>query len=156
MHIYDKPLNEFVAGFVGTPPMNFMRCLVRHTNRGSYLLGLEGFELHADEGLAARLAGFPNDAEVTVGIRPERMRLLFTPDETKPLAALHVAEPEGNEVIVSVRVGGKIWKIRTGKEELGGHFEADKPVNLELDQAKIHLFDILTGERIEAVQAGVS
>ena len=156
MHIYDKPLNEFVAGFVGTPPMNFMRCTVRHVDHRSYLLGTAGFELHADNDLMERLSGFQDDVEVTMGIRPERIKLMFTPDETKPLASLHVAEPEGNEVVVSVRLGGQIWKIRAEKHELGDQFERDKPVNLALDQHKIHLFDTATGQRIEPVAARVN
>jgi multiple sugar transport system ATP-binding protein len=153
MHIYDQPINEFVAGFIGTPPMNFMRCKVeRARGHGTYLLGPDGFELRAEDVLAAHMGDLPDDSEVTIGIRPERIALQTEPDESLPLGHVHIVEPEGNDLIISVRVGNAIWKVRATKAQFGGRLQRDIPVNLRIDQAKLHLFAPDTGQRIELVK----
>jgi multiple sugar transport system ATP-binding protein len=150
MQVYDQPINEFVAGFIGTPSMNFMRCRVeRARDRGTYLLAKDDFEMRADDSLAARIGDLPDDSEVKIGIRPERISLQAEPDESLPLGHVHVVEPEGNERIVSVRLGSVIWKVRASSEQFDGRLQRDMPVNLRLDQSKLHLFAPDSGQRIE-------
>jgi multiple sugar transport system ATP-binding protein len=154
MHIYDEPVNEFVAGFIGTPPMNFSRCQVHHRpGDGSYLVAADGFEIRADSGMFERLKKFPNDTEIKVGIRPERVALQFEPEAGLLVGAVHVIEPEGNDLVVSVRLGTSIWKVRTSKAEFGMGVKRDTPVHVRLDQTRLHLFDIQTGERIAQAPA---
>jgi ABC-type sugar transport system ATPase subunit len=150
MQIYDQPINEFVAGFIGTPPMNFMLCRVeRNKGRGLHLLGTDGFELRVEQPLAARIESLPDDSEVTIGIRPERISLQTEEVNGLPRGNVHIVEPEGNEWIVSVRIGKVIWKARASKEQFDGPLQRDMPVSLRLDQAKLHLFMVGNGQRIE-------
>ncbi len=137
-HIYDEPVNEFVAGFIGTPPMNFMRCQIEPIEGGSALAGADGFRLPISDILAQQLS---DSSEITIGIRPERIRLEAVPDSKLPQAYIHTIEPEGNEAVVAVRLGDNtLWKIRTSKEQVDGQLRRDMPVYLNLDQSNLHLF----------------
>jgi multiple sugar transport system ATP-binding protein len=148
-HIYDQPINEFVAGFIGTPPMNFMRCRVEHKDGSTVLSGADDFTLTLQGDSLARTNGIPADSEIILGIRPERIKLETVAHESPPLAYVHTIEPEGNEVIVSVRLGSILWKIRTHD---GQQMRRDMPVHLKLDQSKLHLFAPDSGQRIETFQ----
>lgn len=137
-HIYDEPVNEFVAGFIGTPPMNFMRCRVETDGGAKILSGADGFRLQVSDLLARQLS---DGSEITVGIRPERITLETMPDSKLPQASIHTIEPEGNAAVVAVRVGtDTIWKIRASKEQVNGRLRRDMPVYLNLDQTKLHIF----------------
>ena len=148
-HIYDQPVNEFVAGFIGTPPMNFMRCRVVRKDGSTILSSEDGFKLPVQGELLQQTDALPTDSEITLGIRPERITLETSSSESLPLAHVHTIEPEGNEVIVSVRRGSILWKIRTHD---GQQMRRDMPVHLKLDQSKLHLFTLDSGQRIETFQ----
>src|SRR5262249_16193877 len=111
--------------------------------------GPDGFELHADPDLSTRLAKIPEDAELTIGIRPERITLHFEPDETFPVGHVHIVEPEGNDLIVSVRLGSTVWKVRTTTERAAGRLQPDMPISLQLEQARLNLFTADSHERAE-------
>jgi multiple sugar transport system ATP-binding protein len=151
--IYDEPVNEFVAGFIGTPPINFMRCRVTQDSDGLSLVGRDGFALRVQGHLAQQVNRLPVDSEVTLGIRPERVALETGADGSLPLAYVHTIEPEGNEAIVSVRLGTTIWKIRTVREQADTRLQRDLPVYLRLDQGKLKLFAVDTGQRLQSLQA---
>jgi ABC-type sugar transport system ATPase subunit len=137
-HIYDEPVNEFVAGFIGTPPMNFMRCRAESRDGEIVLAGADGFRLHVNDVFARQLS---DGAEITIGIRPERVTLETDADGSLPQAHVHTIEPEGNEAIVAVRLGeDTIWKIRASKDRVSGRLRRDMLVYLNLDQSKLHLF----------------
>jgi multiple sugar transport system ATP-binding protein len=148
-HIYDEPVNEFVAGFIGTPPMNFMRCRVESSADEMWLAGVDDFRLPVNDDLAQQLTG---GTEISIGIRPERITLETAPGSHLPVAYVHTIEPEGNEAVVSVRLGSStIWKIRTSKERVDGRLRRDMPVHLNLDQSKLHVF-APDGERLKVRQ----
>ncbi len=149
-HIYDAPVNEFVAGFIGTPPMNFMRCQVEHGGDGLVLAGADGFKLRVADKLAQHVNALPSGGEVTLGIRPERITLQTDGHDGLPLAHIHTIEPEGNGAVISVRLGGSaVWKVRATKGQVEGRMQRDMPVRLQLDQSKLHLFAADTGQRLE-------
>jgi multiple sugar transport system ATP-binding protein len=148
--VYDEPVNEFVAGFIGTPPMNFMRCQVAYQAGETVLVGPGEFQLHVEETLMDRLDMLPNNASVTLGIRPERIRLEASGNDDLPHGYIHIVEPEGNEAVVSVRLANDIlWKSRLTKA-LAGQLQRDMLVHLRLDQSKLHLFHPDSGERLVA------
>jgi multiple sugar transport system ATP-binding protein len=154
--VYDTPRNVFVAGFIGSPPMNLLRGRVRE---GRVRAGDLELDCAAPDG------------DVIVGLRPEALKRVGAEG---PGLELHVAvvEPMGDEVIVHGRIAAEIATspaeaaARSGDEPLllAGEEENtamiarldphDRPpeggvVRLGIDPAAVHLFDSDTGERIE-------
>jgi len=145
LEIYDQPVNEFVAGFIGTPPMNFMKC--RFDRAGSQLVGSDGFALALENAVTTN--ALSDGAEVTLGVRPERLHLELNANGGAS-GTIHTIEPEGNEVVVSVRVGAAIWKVRTEKDRVNQGIQRDTEVSVRLEQDKMLLFDSRSGERLTA------
>src|SRR6516164_602232 len=93
--LYDKPDNLFVAGFIGSPAMNFLRGAVRH-NGAAEFLGPNGVQLP----LAAAPTG-SDGRPVIYGVRPEHFALADDGAE----AEVHVVEPTGSELQVVAKLG---------------------------------------------------
>src|SRR6202163_1257850 len=73
LELYNRPANRFVAGFIGSPAMNFAKVGVAEENGAIYAVG-EGLRLTLPAALAARLRSYVGE-EVTLGIRPEDLLL---------------------------------------------------------------------------------
>ena len=150
MRVYQRPANLFVAGFIGSPAMNFLSGrLLRHDGWrlalevGQLPLG----ELRADHSALAQFV----DAQVTVGLRPEDLRLAAAPEappgQPRLNAHLEVIEPVGNEVFVSTRCGNSELTLRMPPQALPGPGEQ---VSLTFTPDRLHFFDPATGRRIES------
>ena len=104
INLYDKPVNKFVAGFIGSPAMNFMVGTVQDGRLKS-----PQFDLKPDAELAAKLASH-NGKKVYVGIRPEAIDLKGYSDipegDNVIQAVVDVVEPLGAETHVIASVGG--------------------------------------------------
>jgi len=138
--LYDRPLNRFVAGFIGTPPMNFVTGTIMKKD-GKFYFNEGKFRVKVIDSMVRAIAPYL-DREVVFGIRPEDMydKLFVSeaPSENTIKATCEVIEPMGSEAYLY---------LNTGKNSLiakvGGH---DKPtinqdMDLVLDMAKIHFFD---------------
>ncbi len=142
MTVYDRPASAFVGGFIGSPPMNFLR---------GRLEGADGRLRVAigDQTLAvpATLAGQP-DEEVLVGIRAENIEALPAPAPVPGALAAwaEVVEPLGSHLLVTAVVGDQRLKIQTRTD-----FPArpDGPLWLQLEPDKLRWFDFETGRQIE-------
>jgi len=138
--IYDRPANMFVAGFIGSPTMNFLS--------GTLEQGVGGLVLRHSAGALA-LGGLQQDVgafvgrEVTAGIRPETL------DVGEGAAGLSgivdVVEPTGPDTMVIVSVGGQLITARLGPK---ARPKPGDTLNLSVDTAAINLFDPVTGNRI--------
>ncbi len=97
LDVYDRPADRFVAGFVGTPPMNFLEGYIRRTD-GKFKFDLSGTLLDLPERYFPCLADCV-DQKMVLGARPENI---------KPVDAEHAAPGEtvGMKVIVSEPLGG--------------------------------------------------
>jgi multiple sugar transport system ATP-binding protein len=136
--IYDRPDNLFVAGFVGTPPMNFFEA----TLADGRVQG-KGFTLPVPPSLSGR------DGRVVIGIRPEN--LMTSRDEAHgETAALPIAveivEPLGDAVLVHGSVGETTV---IGKLEPRRAPRAGDQIDLWVEIENLHVFDAVTGRRIE-------
>ena len=109
--IYDQPINMFVAGFMGSPPMNFIRCQARHQQ------GVFGVELNSRDNkyflaLAQqeKLSAW-RDRKVILGVRPEKITQFdahaTATTLTKILAKVDIVEPTGPDTLVVVNLNGK-------------------------------------------------
>jgi multiple sugar transport system ATP-binding protein len=145
LDLYDHPANVFVARFIGTPPMNFVRA--RTAAGGTRLQGCAGLDLDLVPALRA-LVGGQDGREVMVGIRPEHLRN-HPRAEGAPTAALRVrvelVETLGHEVLVYGRHGEDLLAAKIDPHEKP---EIDRDIDLFIDLETLHLFDAVTELRL--------
>jgi multiple sugar transport system ATP-binding protein len=147
MAVYKRPASRFVAGFIGSPPMNFIEG--RIISKGEKLYFAEGqFEVRVSEEASQKLypyAGRP----VTLGIRPEdihdRLFISETPPENILKAFLEVIEPMGVETYLHLRTRSNhfIAKVPSSQRP-----RSDQDMELLFDMSKAHFFDKDTGKSI--------
>jgi multiple sugar transport system ATP-binding protein len=134
--LYGRPANRFVAGFIGSPAMNFLRA--RLSPDGTTLaVGEE--RLRVPESRRAALGGWAG-RELTLGVRPEHLRLEPGP-EGSLAGRIAVREPLGNEVLLhaDTAAGELVVRVTRG---LGP--AVDEAVQLSPDFAHAHFFDPAT------------
>ncbi|MCK4472249.1 MAG: ABC transporter ATP-binding protein, partial [Anaerolineae bacterium] len=109
--IYDLPANQFIGGFIGNPPMNFMAGQVQREN-GKVKVRIGEFNLVPAEVMQPLLK--PYDGKpITIGIRAESMETLNQPaDDTLQVEVL-VVEPLGSQNLLTVQIGSDIVKVST-------------------------------------------
>ena len=140
LELYDRPANTFVAGFIGSPAMNFLH--------GKIADGV--FE--TDDGLV-RIQGLVREGSgpVTLGVRPEDLYTTTTDEPKRHLSpavtgALEVVEPMGNEIIAYVRVTPEARLV--ARLEPQPFPQPGETVALRVDLEKTHLFDRESGQRL--------
>ncbi len=100
--VFYHPNDLFVAGFVGEPPMNFLKCDVVHDN-GSYHLEVHGHHLPVPTDLRAQTQAQSLPEHIIVGIRPFYISIGHHPDQQHTLpASVFVVEPLGDSTVISV------------------------------------------------------
>jgi multiple sugar transport system ATP-binding protein len=105
LELYNEPANRFVAGFIGSPAMNFATVEVADAE-GALWARHEGIRIKLPAGIASRLQPYVGE-KVTLGIRPEDLRLASSSD-TADLsfdAVVEVIEKLGSEILLDVKVG---------------------------------------------------
>jgi multiple sugar transport system ATP-binding protein len=135
LELYDRPQNRFVAGFIGSPAMNFIPG--RIDTAGPVLMGSGGLRLDLDAE-AARHQG----REVALGIRPEHLVL----GEGGLTAEVVVVEPTGSEVQVNARLPGGEEIVAVFRER--HMFKPGEKIGLRPQPGLTHLFDAQTGQRL--------
>lgn len=130
--VFDCPQSEFVAAFVGNPPMNFF--LGETTAGGSLTVEGIDFKIPPPEGSPAR---------IKVGIRPRDLSMEAGEGRVAIDAVVESVEFSGTTYIVYAKLGN--IPIRA---ELSRRVEAGAHLTLFLDTARVHLFDPSTGRRI--------
>jgi multiple sugar transport system ATP-binding protein len=135
LDLYDRPENLFVAGFIGSPAMNFVKGTIAQDR------------FQAEEGTALPLGakgGSPSDGRrVVYGIRPEHFQLA---SDGLP-AKVHVVEPTGSETQVMAEFAGTPI-IAAFRERIAAR--PGETIRIAPDPALVHLFDAATGERVGA------
>jgi multiple sugar transport system ATP-binding protein len=137
--IYDKPANLFVAGFIGSPTMNFISGTLEQSSLGLALR-------HGDQTLV--LPNAPPAAsyvgrKIIAGVRPESF---YSGTSAATLSGtVDVVEPTGPDTMVILNVGGQMVTTRLGARERP---ELGAPMTLSVDTAAINLFDPETERRI--------
>ena len=154
--IYDNPVNLFVAGFLGSPSMNFFRCTVKaeENNRTALLLddAKTVKKVYLDGTRGKQIADRYNGRHVILGIRPED---IYELDEAKKLGieneSVDVDEPVvnremlGAEVILYFDEQGKTLAVRLNPEN---QTKVGEKVSLYFDMDKAHVFDPETEENL--------
>ena len=155
-NIYDNPVNLFVAGFLGSPSMNFFRCTVKAEENNRTALFLDDAKtvkkVYLDGTRGKQIADRYNGRHVILGIRPEDIYELA---EAKKLGieneSVDVDEPVvnremlGAEVILYFDEQGKTLAVRLSPEN---QTQVGEKVSLYFDMEKAHVFDPETEENI--------
>ncbi len=142
LELYSNPANTFVAGFIGSPSMNFFDCDVRREGEHLKLRGL-GFDIDMPEQWAGKLNG---KTELVLGVRPEH--LLETSEGGGQLpGSIEVLEPLGAEVHALGHVEGQPL---TAKLEPTTKVQVGDVVPLVMEMEHVHLFDRATGLNLTA------
>ena len=140
--VYNQPANEFVAGFVGEPPMNFLDCTLERSNAGLTVVHA-GFRLALSDRQADRLTAGSAEQNVRIGIRPDNLAIEPGAEGTLDVPGeIFVTEPLGGDMIVEVTLGGDRVMVKTKIGPMGGPGD---PCRIGFDVDKLHAFDIKTG-----------
>ena len=136
--VYDRPATAYVAGFIGSPSMNFLPVRVE---AGGLRLA-DGALLAARNGAVVALDG----RAVTLGIRPENLHLARGSDAGTWRLNVDVAEELGADTLVHGRIGDADLVVR-----LPGHVPArpGDSLTVQPDTGTLHLFDPETGRRFD-------
>jgi len=138
--IYLKPANTFVAGFVGTPQMNFVDVTVVSEGGKSYL-DAGDFRIEVSSDVAEALKDYEGKG-VILGIRPEHMYPIeLAPKNVKGptiKGVVDFVEALGSDTIVHVRVGSKLLVVKVSGSH---HFTLGSDIVVMLDISKMHVFD---------------
>ena len=137
MEIYNEPSNLFVAGFVGSPPMNLIEGRLKD----------EGGETYFESGLIrwqVELPG-PRPASVVLGVRPESIMVEDAPGPTTFKATIYVAEPMGSVQYLTLDVQGTRLLAQVGPS-----YEAvlNREVHCGFRERETYLFDRESGQRL--------
>ncbi len=141
--IYEHPANTFVAGFVGSPAMNFVPADVS-VNNGLVMARGDGWELPLSPANSAR-AKASSKGELILGVRHGHVRVLPETAPTGLPGRLYTVEPTGDITFVHAKLGEHFLVASTSEPFRG---TADQPVRLEFDQDHLYLFDRTTGDTL--------
>ena len=128
--LYGRPATAQVAAFLGQPPMNI---LPGRIERGALVIGDTRFVVPTSAG--------QQDRDVTFGIRPSDVRIA---SEGIP-ATVTMLERLDESVIIDLDVFGDMLRVKTSTRD---HLKEGMRVNVALDTGRLHLFDRLSGQRI--------
>ena len=141
-NLYDYPINLFVAGFIGSPQMNFVECVLEEKGNGLYLtFGENSVKLPADKANNPALKDYI-DKEVIMGIRPEDIYDGASYVESMPDSVIEtdveVTELMGAEIYLYLRTGEESFIARVDNKSKA---RAGDVIKVALDASKIHIFD---------------
>ncbi|MBP0616119.1 ABC transporter ATP-binding protein [Jiella mangrovi] len=139
--LYERPANRFVAGFIGSPAMNFLDAQAAPANAGhARLVTEDGLTFEAIPGLE-----LPSSRQLTIGIRPEHVLLGEAAGEGAKEATVDLVEPTGMGAIVHFRFAD----ISHQAYHLGrASWRAGDSVKVALPTERLHLFDATDGRRL--------
>ena len=139
LELYDRPANVFVAGFIGSPAMNFVPVTLRRSGGRASLELADGSHLEAPLG-----SGGSDGQPVVLGTRPEHLRLAA---EGGIVSRVVVMEPTGADTFVSCRHGATEVSAVFRERH---NFAPGSTIHLLPDLQRAHLFDAGSGQRLAA------
>lgn len=149
--VFIRPANKFVAGFIGTPQMNFFTADLQLSN-GECTVSVAGTEIRLSDSKQRILKQNRRESgKVMLGIRPEHMTLAVPDDRQSIKATVDVSEMMGSEIFLHVNVDEMDVVIRVQTTDLNTiTFEHAKTnyINFRIPEELIHLFDIETEKNL--------
>ena len=151
--LYDNPKNMFVAGFIGSPPMNFFRGTIEQRPVGLWFVETvgneeKGFTIRVHDDMAPKLLGYVGK-EVVFGSRPEEINDGVggskVSSDHSVTATVEIVEPMGAEVYVHLTTGHHGFVARLDSHE---GIQVGQRLKLAFDLRKSHFFDAQTEQVI--------
>jgi multiple sugar transport system ATP-binding protein len=147
MGIYDKPVNKFVASFIGTPPISLMNGRIIKKER-KYYFDEGKFHVKLVEEMYKAITPYEGK-EIIFGIRSEDIYDKLFVSEASPentvSATCEVVEPLGSEVYLYLNSGKSLFVARVGAHNRP---EVNRDMDLVFDMSKVHFFDSETENTI--------
>lgn len=147
LELYDHPINIFVAGFIGSPSMNFLPCSILKENQ-KYHVYTGDFSLPISDQILKRVQE-TEEQNFTLGIRPEDIRRKTDDHNNIYAGSIHakvnVIETLGKEKIIDLLTGKHNLTATVPSDTMA---ELQKNIELEVNMKKIHLFRTESGEAI--------
>jgi multiple sugar transport system ATP-binding protein len=139
--LYDRPVNRFVAGFIGTPAMGFLDCTLEREGDRAHVEG-PGVRVELPPESAGSVP-LPAGSKVIAGVRPEHMDIVPVASVGRDLhsyvtGVVEVVEPLGSEQYVLVDVSGEKLTARTKRDR---SIRPDQKVAFAVEGSAVHLFD---------------
>ena len=148
LRVYDYPVNKFVAGFIGTPPMNFIEGEIGIENDTAFFLKNENVRIRLPERLQKNMKQLAGN-NVFLGIRPESVEDVAAgsqaPEGSTFSAMVNVVEPLGDEMIVYISTGKNdvICKVDSHHQ-----IKVGQQLEFAVDLDKVHIFEADSGKNI--------
>jgi len=139
LKLYNDPINRFVAGFIGSPPMNIAPADVVEEN-GQIIAKEEGMSVVVPKDRAEILKSYIGK-KVYLGVRPEDLKFTKKPEVNNLKATVSVIEPLGNETHLYIDTKENQYIARSHPEN---DFQVGNEVNFTPNIDKIQFFDIET------------
>jgi multiple sugar transport system ATP-binding protein len=145
LELYNQPANKFVAGFIGSPAMNFATVKVNGAN-GSLVAENAGLRITLPGETARRLRGHIGQ-EVTLGVRPEDLTVAGTADLDHLCfdAVVEVVEQLGSEILLDMKVGEDVM---VASVEPTVRVKVRDKLRFAMRPSRLHIFDAQTGAAI--------
>jgi multiple sugar transport system ATP-binding protein len=145
LELYGHPTNKFVAGFIGSPAMNFIDVGINEAN-GSVVAEAPGLRLSVPPAKATALKAYKGQ-QVALGVRPEDVHVATGADPAHYSldATVEVVEPLGSEILLDVRVGRGTIVARV---EPNVRVKVHETVKLAVNADRLHFFDAKTEQAI--------
>jgi multiple sugar transport system ATP-binding protein len=137
--VYHEPANQFVAGFIGEPSMNFFN--VENASSNDEALRFVNENLTYEMPSAGTLL-FDAPTDLVLGVRPSHIRLSDDPDFR---AEVQVVEPMGEYDLVHIEFGGKSYTVKIEGEKAPPELSV---AGFSISEDQVHLFDRATGETL--------
>lgn len=145
--LYEKPVNKFVAGFIGSPPMNFMKGKIIKKD-GSFVFDEGKAQVKIVEEMIPRISPYIGK-EVIFGIRPEdiydKLFIGSAAPENTITSTVEVIEPVGSEVYLYLTTGVHSFVARVDAHDRA---EVNQDLEVVFNMAKAHFFNCETEEVI--------
>jgi multiple sugar transport system ATP-binding protein len=145
LELYGKPANRFVAGFIGSPAMNFVDTTVAESN-GAMWLESPGLRIPVPAECVERLKPYKGQ-HITLGIRPEDVHVASgaDPGQYQFDSVVDVVEPLGSEILLDIKVGPNVLVARV---EPTVRVKVHETLRLALDHEQLHFFDTKTEQTV--------
>ena len=147
LDIYEKPVNKYVASFIGSPPMNFFEGMITKNADGYYFIE-DTFAVKILPEMEEKIA-LHSGKKVTLGIRPEdiydKLFAQYASDEFVVRARVEVVEPLGAEAYLSLTTRTVKFVARVNSHD---SVQVNQELDLVFDMARAHFFDSISCETI--------
>jgi multiple sugar transport system ATP-binding protein len=139
--VYERPQNLFVAGFIGSPPMNFIAGELTRCD-GELRFGFEGTGYRLP-GQAVRKLEEHGEREIVMGVRPESVKVSLDGEGID--STIYIEEPMGADLFLTLIIGDTRLTSRTPPDE---RLKGGVKVKVNFDQRRLHFFDAESRQRI--------